>query len=43
MNTYCLTCKKNTSNVDPKWLKQKIIDYLCNQNVVFVRLKSQDL
>ena len=24
-------------------LKQKITDYLCNQNVVFVGLKSQDL
>ena len=32
MNTYCLKCKKDTSNI-----------YLCNQNVAFVRLKSQDL
>ena len=35
MNTYCLKRKTNTDNIDP-------IE-LCNQNVVFVRLKSQDL
>ena len=23
-----------------KWLEQKIIDYLCNQNVLFVELKK---
>ena len=43
MNTYCLKCKKNTSNIDPKMIKTAKINYLCNQNVVFVRLKSQDL
>ena len=43
MNTYCLKCKRNTSNIDPKMVKTKIIDYLCSQNVVFVGLKSQDL
>ena len=42
MNTYCLKCKTNTSNIDPKMVKKKK-DYLCSQNVVFVRLKSQDL
>ena len=43
MNTYSLKCKKDTSNIDPKRLKQKIIDYLCSKYVVFVGLKSQDL
>ena len=44
MNTYCLKCKKDTANIDPKMVKAiKIIDYLCSQNVVFVGLKSQDL
>ena len=43
MNTYCLKCKKDAVILTLKWLKQKIIDYLCNQNIVFVVLKSQDL
>ena len=43
MNTYCLKCKKDTLVLTLKWLKQKIIDYLCSQNAVFVGLKSQDL
>ena len=44
MNTYCLKCNTDTANIDPKMIKTKnIIDYLCNQNVVFVGLKSQDL
>ena len=38
MNTYCLQCKTDTENIDPKMFK-KIIDYLCSQNVVFVGLK----
>ena len=43
MNTHCLKCKKYTSNIDPKKVKTKKIDSLYSQNVVFVRLKSQDL
>ena len=43
MNTYCLKCKINTSNIDPKMVPTKKIDNLCSQNVVFVGLKSQDL
>ena len=44
MNTYCLKCKKKKLLIlILKWLKQKIIDYLCSENVMFVRLKSQDL
>ena len=42
MNTYCIKCKKDTENIDPKKLEQKIIDQLCNQNVLFVELKNQD-
>ena len=42
MKTYCLKCKANTDNI-LKCLEQKIIDYLCNRNVVFVKIKSQDL
>ena len=37
MKTYCLKCKKDTENIDPK-----ITDYLCNQNVVIVEIKNQD-
>ena len=43
MKTYCVKCRKDTENIDPKQLEQKITDYLCNQNVLFVELKNQDL
>ena len=43
MKTYCVQCKNDTENIDPKILRQKIIDYLCSQNVVFVKIKSHDL
>ena len=42
MKTYCLKCKTNTDDIDPKMFKT-IIDYLCNQYVVFVKIKSHDL
>ena len=42
MKTYCVKCRKDTKNIDPK-IEPKIIDYLWNQNVVFVELKNQDL
>ena len=35
MKTYCLKCRKDTGNIDPK-IEQKIIDQLCNQNVLFL-------
>ena len=44
--TYCVKCKKETDNIDPKVLKyseQKIMDYLCNQNLVFVKIEIHDL
>ena len=42
METYCLKYKKNTKNLDSKISKQKMVDYLCNQNVQFVEQKNQD-
>ena len=41
MKTYCIKCKKDTENIDPK-IEQNIIDYLCNQNVLIAELKNQD-
>ena len=38
MKTYCLKCKKDTENID-----SKIVKTLCNQNVVIVKVKNQDL
>ena len=42
MNTYCVKCRKDIENIDPKTVRTKIIDYLCNQNVLFAELKNQD-
>ena len=42
MKTYCVKCKKDTENIDPK-IEQKIIYQLCNQSVLFVELKNKDL
>ena len=42
MKTYCVNCKEDTENIDPK-IEQKIIDWLCDQNILFVELKNQDL
>ena len=43
MKTYCVRCKKNTEYLNSKMLKQKMMDSLCNQNVLPMELKSQDL
>ena len=44
MKTYCVKCKKQILGIlILKCLEQKIIDCLCNQNVVFIKIKSQDL
>ena len=43
MKTYYMKCRKNTENIDRKWLKQKITDELCNQNILFPESKSQYL
>ena len=42
MNTCYVKCRKDTENTDPK-IEQKIIDYLCNKNVLFAELRNQDL
>ena len=39
MKTYCVKCRKNTKNL----VKQKMVDWLCSQNVLSADLKSQDL
>ena len=39
MKTYYLKCRKDTENIDPKIVRKKI-DWLCNQNVLFVELKN---
>ena len=41
MKTYHLKCRKDTENTDPK-MEQKIIDQLCNQNVLLAELKNQN-
>ena len=42
MKTFCLKCKKDTENIDPKIVRTKITAYLCNQNVVIVKIKTHD-
>ena len=42
MKTYHLKCRKDTENTDPK-MEQKIINQLCNQNVVCGIKKSRFL
>ena len=41
MNTYCLLCKKDTRNIDPKVIKtKKKIENRCYQDVLFAIIKS---
>ena len=44
MNTYCLSCKKDTGNIDPKVIKtknnRKKMLSRCYQDVLFVIIKS---
>ena len=42
MKTYCLKCKKDTENIDPRVVRTKN-NSLCNQHVVIVKIKSHDL
>ena len=42
MKTYCVKGRKDTENIDPKMVRTKN-NRLCNQNVLLVELKSQDL
>ena len=43
MKTYCVKCRKILKILIQKWLQQKITDQLYNQNIMFAKLKSQDL
>ena len=42
MNIYCVKCRKDTENIDPKMFRTKN-NRLCNQNVLSVELQNQDL
>ena len=43
MNTYCIKCRKDTENIDPKMVRTKSNRLVMNQNVLFVELKNQHL
>ena len=46
MKTYFVKCTKHNESIDPKMFRTKYIYiyiYICNQNVLFAELKSQDL
>ena len=40
MNTYCLSCKKDTKNIDPKVIKTKSNRKMMLSDVLFVIIKS---
>ena len=42
MKIYCVKCRKDTENINPKIVRTKN-NRLCNQNVLFMELKNQDL
>ena len=43
MKTNCIKCRKNTENIDPKMVRTKNNRLIGNQNVLFAKLRSQDL
>ena len=43
MNTYCLNCKTNTSNIDPKMFKTKNNRLIMQSKCSACGTKSQDL
>ena len=43
MNTYCAKCKRDTGNLNSKNFRKKSNRLICNENVLFGELKSQDL
>ena len=44
MKTYCLKCKTNTDNIDPKMFRTKNNRLIMQpKGVVFVKIKIQDL
>ena len=40
MNTYCLSCKKDTKNIDPKVIKIENNRKICYQDVLFAIIKN---
>ena len=43
MNTYCVKCKKDTENIDPKMFRTKNNRLIMKSKCPFVELKSQNL
>ena len=43
MKTTCVKCRNHTDNIDPKMFRTKTNRLLMQQNVVFVKIKSNDL
>ena len=43
MNTYCLKCKKDTSNIDPNMFKTKNNRLLMQSKCSVCKIKNQDL
>ena len=43
MLTHCLTCKKNTKNVNSKALKTKTTEQCYYQNMLYAVVKSPEL
>ena len=43
MNTYCLSCKRDTKNINPKVIKTKNNKKCCYQDVLFAIIKSLNL
>ena len=39
MLTYCVKCRKDTENIDPKMVRTINKDKLCSQNALFAELK----
>ena len=42
MNTYCVKCKKDAEDIDPKMFRAKYNRLIIQPNVLFVELKSED-
>ena len=43
MKSYCLKCRKDTANINPRVSKQVIIEQWYYQNVQYAIVKNQDL
>ena len=41
--TYCVKCKKDTDNIDPKMFRTKNNRLLMQSKCMFVKIKNQDL